>query len=454
MDVYKRKPDLKVEIIRPDYNSSVYSETRIATFGTGLQAESLTNLLSYEFSENIKDPMGNFNLSLTPEYDKNGKSWLTKIKKRDIVLIYEFGKKRFCGLVGNVRYTARMSDEGNPSRAISVSGMSMSGLLATFNVVLDLRILKGIGTTSEAESRTLMARIAQSFSKGAPIKNALTSIGDSFFSLVSKIGIELNIPIGISSVMSQFIDYKNYIDGDMVFNYPVAYSLYEMGENNLWSIWNNMINPPINEIFGRWENDKLGVNIRETPFDPEKWSSLEYHSIDPVTLEECDIGTSDNDVKTFFLGTLPGSGISRDLALVLAEYNRVPTISKELFSKYGLIPLYTEYRYFDKNETDSFNDSETLMRQLSEKLKSWYEPNPDLYNGTIKKHTTKENYARIGEKLRFLGGEFYIEGTTRTWEYGGHMYTNIQVTRGGRYSETGEYLGPLENVDQRVRIFE
>lgn len=452
MKYIKRKPDIQVEIRRPDYSSSVYRSDQIVVFSWKESETDSTDLLSYEFTEMLSDPTGSFSLSLVPRVDKDGKSWATKIHKRDLVFIKEFGETRFCGLVRNVRYTARMSEEGKPSRSISVSGMGMGGLLATFNVVLDQRVLKGVGSTSESQARTIMERIAQKMAKGTPLKNAITAVGDSFFELVKAIGLELNIPISISAVLANFIDYDTYIDKTVVHNYPVAYSLYEMGENNLWSIWNGMMNPPLNELFCRWESDKLGIYMRETPFDPDKWSQLKTHRVDPVTLQEVDLGSSDNEVKTFFLGMLPGSGISQDLALVLTEFNRVPTISKQLFSKYGLLPMYTEFRYFDKDELLTFTNTETTMRELSQKLLRWYEPNSEFLNGTIKLHSMADNYMRIGDKLAFMGGEFYIEGVSRSWRYGASMNTVATITRGGKYSAAGEYDGEIEDLEQKARV--
>jgi hypothetical protein len=92
------------------------------------------------------------------------------------------------------------------------------------------------------------------------------------------------------------------------------------------------------------------------------------------------------------------------------------------------------------------------MRQLSERLRNWFEPNPEFYNGTLTIQSVRECYPRIGEKMKFLDGQFYVEATTRSWSYGGKMQATIEVTRGAIYDGNGRFQKPMEGVSKRVRL--
>jgi hypothetical protein len=91
------------------------------------------------------------------------------------------------------------------------------------------------------------------------------------------------------------------------------------------------------------------------------------------------------------------------------------------------------------------------MRQVNEMVFDWYSKNPEFLNGTIEMMTMPDSYPRIGEKVRYLGGEFYVEETSRSWQYGGPMTTSLSVTRGYRYDENGNYIGPITNIGRFLK---
>jgi hypothetical protein len=60
----------------------------------------------------------------------------------------------------------------------------------------------------------------------------------------------------------------------------------------------------------------------------------------------------------------------------------------------------------------------------------------------------------VGEKAKFLGGEFYIEEIERGWSYGDSPRTVLTVTRGYMYGSNGSPSGQIKNLGKRLLDFE
>ena len=75
---------------------------------------------------------------------------------------------------------------------------------------------------------------------------------------------------------------------------------------------------------------------------------------------------------------------------------------------------------------------------------------------TIKSLQNNENqkFPLLGERLGFLGGEFYIESARHNWQMMGEMTTTLGVSRGFKYSQTGEQSGIIDNVGQKIKTLE
>ncbi|KKL85240.1 hypothetical protein LCGC14_1956730, partial [marine sediment metagenome] len=57
---------------------------------------------------------------------------------------------------------------------------------------------------------------------------------------------------------------------------------------------------------------------------------------------------------------------------------------------------------------------------------------------------------RVGEKIRFIDAEFYVEESQHSWNYGGPMRTSLNVTRGYVYNN-GVMLRKVENLGAKAR---
>ena len=58
-----------------------------------------------------------------------------------------------------------------------------------------------------------------------------------------------------------------------------------------------------------------------------------------------------------------------------------------------------------------------------------------------------------GDIILFLGGEFYVEGVTHSWNYGAGGEINLSVSRGGKY-ENGSFKGEIPNFTSLMALLQ
>ena len=454
MEYKKRIPDFLVEVRRPDYNSGSYKSEEIGIFSS---SNSNTGLISYSFSESLETIEDNFTLSFTPEIDENGLTWMDKIYLKDLVFISEFDQMRFIGIVENKRFSARMSG-GTPNKQISITGVALGNLLSSFPLVIDQFLYQG-NTLAEQANIQLKARLAAAMEDGYPLKNIMTAIYDSFFELSLKMGTVNVGGLGIKSIIDNFVGFGNQISSDVVLKYPIALSIYNVGINNIWDILSTLIVPPIYELFMLFDVDteKYEAVFRQSPFEPSDWVGLPISKIPPVYLMDCDLGFSGNEIYTYYLCTVAGAGISDHKGMLLDSYKgygQIATKDEDKWKIYGYRPLIIEFRYFDQDQINTYTTTANTMQSLGQMVKRWYEHNDDFANGSIKFMTFDEKEIRnprIGERLSFMEGEFYIEQSEHSWSYGGPMETRLSISRGYRYSSSGAYSENFTDIGRRFR---
>jgi hypothetical protein len=463
MDHIIRRPSLSIQVVRPSYTSPVYRSATIVTFVPRAVSEddkakrheaASDALLSYSYSESIVSVDSPFTMSVTPEMDKNGLTWLDKISKMDLVFIEEFGKIRYCGVVHDVRYSARMGQDG-PSRGVVISGNGFGHLISLFQLVMDYHLWVN-GPSAETASQQLKVGLAND--SGRKLKATLKIIYDSFITLVTTPDVgEINY--GVKILINNYLDLDKGLSDSMEGWYDLAINLYHVGENNIWQIWQSIIPPPIYELFGRWDCDacKYVVFARQSPFDAADWRALNstMTSVNPLVLTDYDVGCGDSEAKTFFYGEIPGSELEPKETLAMSEYKATRVADNKKWPIYSFRPMSILFRFFNRK---SENSTDQVLKRMAETLYNWYHINDELLNGTISLISIDDaavmKYPTIGTKLSFLGGEFYIEETERSWKYGDSPRTKLTVTRGAIYDTDGSFRGPIKNLGKRLLEFE
>jgi hypothetical protein len=253
MDAIIRVPDVRVKITRPNWkNETSLEEFTIVTFEPRPCTDEEKSkakerwidpqdynafsdaLLSYSYAESRQSVDSPFTLSLTPEEDLNGLTWLDKIAPFDLVYIEEWGKVRYCGIVHRVRYSARMGE--GPERTIMVEGNGFGELLKIFHLVLDIKLF--INNPDEIDN--IMA-------KSEFISKADTSLEAAmlfYYNHFKAITLEKN---NKQSVLSLLIEEKISlkVDKNCTTLLPICQSMYQMGVNTLWDIFRKIVPDPM-----------------------------------------------------------------------------------------------------------------------------------------------------------------------------------------------------------------
>ncbi len=441
-----RRFETSVTIIRPDYASNATESTivKFVSSPTTQKGESI-DMIGYSFEEAIENPDSPFSITLLPTADNDGKTWVDKIAPMDLVFFDEFGKTRYCGIVRGVRYIAQMGDTG-PSRNIVVQGYGFGKLLSIFILPLDYHLWPGL--PKDIADNILTRELEAS---GKKLRAALRTIYKNFITLTTV--NDSGVAAGIKALIDKYIDIDTGISSDLEAWYDLAMGLYQTGENDIWGIWKSLIPAPIYELFGRWDQDtkKYKIIARLAPFDASDWKSLPTIQAKSIVLTDYSVGRDNSEVKTFFYGSMPGSELDRLETLTIDQYRTTRKINNEKWPIYGYRPMEIVFRYFKRDITTT--NSERVLAKAAETMYNWYGKNDELLNGQITTIDVDDEkimkYPRIGEKLSFLGGEWYIERTMRSWMYGKSPKVTLDITRGYVYQD-GAMQSPIPNVGKQL----
>ncbi len=235
--------------------------------------------------------------------------------------------------------------------------------------------------------------------------------------------------------------------------------------SNMVDEWSN---PELNEVIfdlrpNAGEIFKLGtpdqpvpmVTIRERPFvspaygQDSLWFRLPTHDVRPEDIATADVGYSDDERLNLFFLYSSNNGLSqRDQYALFTPKGDIADIGRHGLRKFE---RGTRFSGAGGRGAGAFT---AVAREWRELLTAWYAINPYLLNGSI---TLKQPRAkiRIGERLRISAGNrrletYYVEGTSRTWQYPQLGSSTFQVTRGW----VGEDADLLRLTEEAVDAFE
>jgi hypothetical protein len=467
VDVIYRKPEIKVRITRPDWkNTSNLEEFTIVTFEPmqctdeeksraaerwkepkNYDAKS-DGLLSYSYAESRQNIDSPFTLSLTPEEDMKGLTWLDKIATFDLVYIEELGKARYCGLVHRVRHSARMGEKG-PERIIMVEGNGFGELLKIFQLVMDVKLFIG----KPAEIEDLIAKSEFITEGDKSLEGAIRWYYANFRKIVAERNNKRSV---LDMLLEKKLDFK--IDKNCETLLPMCHSMYQAGVNTIWDILRKIVPDPMYELFGNWDADdqKYVVTARQNPFSGSDWNKLPSYQINQTTLKEYNVGYDDSETCTVFYGIAPSFGYTNNMALTVDDIRNSLEVDDERWKKYGYRPLFTELSFLKRDGLEKNTVLESLHK-IGGLLKGWYGDNDRFLSGVISAishEDEKTKYPVIGCRLEFLGGEFYIDEIKRKWSYGASLTSEIKVIRGGVYKKDGGYFGPIKMLGHRMNEFD
>jgi hypothetical protein len=450
MAVVTRIPKWKVQIKRPDYTSPSLSFLQVPEWGragnqrpryvefvsskTDVGPNGYTDLIGYEFNNNLRDPEGGFSLTFVPAQDGNRLTWKDKIKIRDMVFIYEFGILSYIGIIKSTSYSSSMNGE-SPTRRISMQGHSLGGAVKAFNLPMNIYLWFNIGTTADTANDALTDALNSDVSVGQNLKNTLRLITERFF----RVAFGGNLS-GFTALINEYISLAS---SDLEAYYPMNIRPFNDQVNNLFTIFKNILPEPVYEVFGVYENGVYKIKSREAPFDYDDWNNLPLTEIDPVELVSQTFGDSDTEVYTQYFSDVPNSVITENQAYADSEFNGMYYFDEEKFPIYGHRQLRASFPYYNL-DGDAENRQKLIdfCRRNSARLYAWYNHNDEFQSGSITLMTRPRNdgkkFIQIGERIQYMNGnsgpvQFYVEGEKRSMQYPERMTSEYVVTRGFEY---------------------
>lgn len=451
MELIHKAPAPEIKIY--NYDSP---DTPVIVFSP--RATDNTQLLSYSFSESTNDLFGSFSFNIAGG-DNN---LFDKIHPLQIVKIYEQGiNPVFIGILSSKQISCAMTTSG-VMRTIEFSGTSITGLIANFQLVLDIRyldVLKIGKMPADAVNKMLIERLQA---------NELLKIQD-FLKITWEYYLECAGVYSDGLASSNIVVYKiiNSFLGKDFFEVgkaasipiPIANTFINQGINTCLQMWQCILAPPIYEIFSRMNaNGKTKIVVREAPFDSDVWSDPRYcpcKKIVPEKLISYGMQMSNTEVYTAFLADIAGAPVSADkllqeqMAKAAKDNVKILQINKPKFNIYGARLCEVTFRGYEKNK-QGYETTERAMQKLATRLKHWFGRLDEmlLARATLI-NDFPQNYndgIHAGERVSFLGGEFYVNSVAHTWSYGDAPKIDLQLSRGGRYDKKGNFLGSLENM--------
>lgn len=449
-----RQPKARIEITRLENliekDIAVLLADSYANKKLGVTIYAMTD---YNFQHQIESISGSFSISVLPQaVDNSGRSLIDIIEMQDIVKIYEFNKLKFIGIITDAGYSASIQS-GKVARKINLSGYSMGGLLESLSFVLDRHLMNDSPDVA-GENRKLFDKIAKTFHPGFPVTEAIKTLINSFFEVMGKTSLAGS---SVSKhLIEKYID-LNGIDPNIKFQYSVAFSYYSCGENSIWQILKDLFPPPLFEMFLKLDEvaGKYKLVLRESPFPYRKkgvwnflhWRLLPLFKIRPNLITHLDLKKSSQDLFTYVLATLPGSGKSREEAMIVDGVSASGAKDQKKLNKYGFRPLYIEQKFFNRDGSNDGFDSKTVTKETSSKVYDWFYLGDESYSGELEVMNWGE-LPDVGDRVSILGGEFYVERIMSRFTYAKTMILRIYITRGLDYK--GKGVTSIKNISEKI----
>ncbi len=459
--VYQR-PCPKIVVKDPETGATVISSKsgEKLEFSIG----SNKNLLSYSFTLSVNDISGSFSVTFFPDYvDKFGKSCslFDDFKKLQIVEIYEGNgtssdKPVFTGIIRKKKYVAQAQDNGG-NRRFSISGTAITGLVSQFYINLDPAACAMTDTLqTQAE---LIKKLTINGKTNESVKNIIKAVWDCFYDISNQIGTPK-----IKEYLDTFtggVDSLFDTDSSKFF-YPLGCVFKGQVTQGFFDLIDGIVPSPVYEKYAYMGTDgKMKIRIRKVPFSSSDWLKLAINAkvIETNILQGFDVEESDDEVYTAFYAYLNGYPIDEQKSLLLSttiDKAGIDTVLKtsDRFKTYGYRPMIAHFIGYGNKEGEQDGDTKSGMEEMSKNLQEWYENLPEMLKGSISLSLVFDNdinKIQPGEVVKFLTGDFYVEGVTHNWNYGSGGSINLSVSRGGKYVG-GKYTGQIPNLTDIMKL--
>jgi hypothetical protein len=417
-------------------------------------------LREYSFKTSVDDVRGQFSLTFYPDEYDGSDPIFDQINELDIVRIYEqyyegsmLATKilpTFTGVVRSIKYASQASGN-NVTRKLVVSGHSVAGLVSNFYLNMDANAMAVTKRKRAQENVATLFNECVSY-ESPPEPKSLKEITDAiwkvFIDIANNRDGEMSNP-KIKEMLDKWIgsgpDELFDIDENIFFQYPLGVIFDGKTTKSFFDLIDGLMPSPPYEKFAYTDHStgKMRIRIRECPFDEDEWNKIKGGELPIKLIKSVNIERNDNEVYTVFFSWLDNSAIGINMALKLQadeEPGPNPTlvIDDDKYKIYGYRPLFVHFKGYGKKEGETDEKTAKNLKELNERLKNWYNDIELMQNGQITMSTDlSADMPQAGEKISFIGGEFYVTAAEHRWSYKGNPETILTVTRGAKY-QNGE----------------
>ena len=442
----QRTPRVRIEVDRWDWERGQRKDSEPVNITSHVQ--------SYTWQKTIKTPVGGAEIQLFPQ--RQNDHVMDALNPQDIVRIYEFDTLKFQGYIRRINYSGSITPEGQPQRSGNISATSFGGILMESSLGLNLgNITKRYDALISAAIK-MAKQILDSVHSGISYSEMVHEVITGWFSLIEDIAETAYF----AKYVRQYFDYDSLVDFGSA-SLPREYMLFRGTEDSitLWQILQNLIEAPFNEL---WCDDgpryvsidgrdielgegKVHLVLRPTPFDgtvlsgvvDDRFQRVPRLQIPKLMFPSFNFTKSSDDVYSLYI-TTPAAFDLQNEALRTLIGDTVP--SETNLQKYLLRPLINQLYYIRMTDPDdgslavSEGDVQSYLSRCSQTLANWFEHNDQYLSGTINLMVPEKSAMdpRIGNRVSLEGvqGDWYCEGVSHQWNYGGPMISSVSVTRG------------------------
>lgn len=432
------------------------------------QYKSGKNLQSYQFSRSTNQTTGDFSFTIKEETNNSNTAnlFFDYVDIFDVITIKENALATdsnvdFYGVVTNISFSASAN---GLQKLISIQGKSIEYLFETLTIATDVTAMSFAGQYWNTDNANITLKLTQNKSN-VSVKEALQTIYDDFVNSVRKNTSLSNFRIAdviqywYSDKETKNLDIFD-VDDNLKFYFPIASNMYSNNAVNYISYIRGILPSNVYEMFGTVINGKPKIKIRLMPFSEKSWNNLIPNNIDSSILTDYTLQRSGEEVYTAFLAYIQGSPLDPEfMARAMGTIKGNPNAKMiEKAQIYGYKPLQCNFIGYPqnfvkenievKNEENEKMSLQEAVGELTKTMAEWYGNLDEMYDATIGIVNTSIAIPRIGEKIRFLKGEFYITTETHTWNYGAAQKISYQCERGGDYIN-GKFT-PLKGVSSAL----
>lgn len=409
---------------------STITDVPKVSFSSRILPGTNNDLLSYSYTDSMQQPQGNFTLSAV--YSKD----LDNIEVHDIVEIKEGIKGEtlmFIGLIKNISYSKKINDNGQVTSVMNICGTNIFGIIAETKFVINRAIIGSLCKKSTAT--TFQEAINKTVKEGDDLNNIITAIKDAFLELKGE-----NMQGG--DYYTEIVNKITIKSDSLKAKYPMALGYLGAEQCTLWQLISQIVPPPIYESYLLLNGDKYNLVIRESPFLSKK--NITQKTLDDLYLKGFDLHKKDNEVYSYYLPLISGSGQTQNIIQVRMDDTKEPgenpdkndadkqienaiNIDSDAMARFGYRPLIVECGFFDNTQFADMQKIEDIAKNLLNANKN----NHKKLSGTIDALHDSTKWD-IGTVIKCQDIEFYIEQIENHWNYGQAHTRKFFVTRGGK----------------------